>query len=160
MPIPLLAEKPYHLPTNAANYLGDDARHRPARRVLPYLPPPKLANLFSLSSTPYCKPQPVISVDISFFLRYTIPFVLRKLFGERRLRHVGQSTGPQRAGRSARAVYLRAGTCRPARCQPGRHLESRHCPACGRHPIEAITNRGYACPHGADLLNATPSQRC
>ena len=29
--------------------VGDDARHRPTRRVLPYLPPPKLANLFSPS---------------------------------------------------------------------------------------------------------------
>ena len=26
--------------------VGDDARHCPTRRVLPYLPPPKLANLF------------------------------------------------------------------------------------------------------------------
>ena len=29
--------------------VGDDARHRPTRRVLPYLPPPKLANFFSPS---------------------------------------------------------------------------------------------------------------
>ena len=37
--------------------VGNDARHRPTRRVLPYLPPPKLANLFSpLIYAPYCKP--------------------------------------------------------------------------------------------------------
>lgn len=48
--------------------VGDDARHRPTRRDLPYLPPPKLANLFPpLIYAPYCKPQPALSVDISFF---------------------------------------------------------------------------------------------
>ena len=31
------------------NFVGDDARHRPARRALPYLPPPKLVPLFPRS---------------------------------------------------------------------------------------------------------------
>lgn len=129
--------------------VGDDARHRPTRRVLPYLPPPKLANLFPpLIYAPYCKPQPALSVDISFFPAVYYTSVCANFLGKG---GYGMSVKAQvlSALDAARGRYIsgqeladQLGVSRAAIWKAVTALRA------DGTPIEAITNRGYALPHG------------
>ncbi len=129
------AEKPYHLQqTLQITCRGrcSPSSHPPGPAISPTAKTRK--SLSPLIYAPYCKPQPALSVDISFFPAVYYTSVCANFLGKG---GYGMSVKAQvlSALDAARGRYiLRAGTCRPARRQPGRHLESRHCPACGRHP--------------------------
>ena len=92
--------------------VGDDALHRPARRVLPYLPPPKLANLFSLSSTRLIvNLNPPSPLTFHFSPRYTILQFAQTFWGK-------AVTACQSKHRSSARWTQRAGGISPGRNLP------------------------------------------
>ena len=103
---------------------------------------------------PYCKPQPAPSVDISFFPAVYYTSVCANFLGKG---GYGMSVKAQvlSALDAARGRYIsgqeladQLGVSRAAIWKAVTALRA------DGTPIEAITNRGYALPHGADLLNA------
>ena len=102
----------------------------------------------------YCKPQPALSVDISFFPAVYYTSVCANFLGKG---GYGMSVKAQvlSALDAARGRYIsgqeladQLGVSRAAIWKAVTALRA------DGTPIEAITNRGYALPHGADLLNA------
>lgn len=103
---------------------------------------------------PYCKPQSALSVDISFFPAVYYTSVCANFLGKG---GYGMSVKAQvlSALDAARGRYIsgqeladQLGVSRAAIWKAVTALRA------DGTPIEAITNRGYALPHGADLLNA------
>mgnify|MGYP000721300501 CR=1 FL=1 len=155
------AEKPYHLQQTLQ--ITCRGRCSPSSRP----PGPAISptaktrkSLFPLIHTPYCKPQPVISVDISFFPAVYYTSVAQTFWGKAvtacQSKHRSSARWTQRAGRyiSGQELADQLGVSRAAIWKAVTALRA------DGTPIEAITNRGYALPHGADLLNADASQRC
>ena len=102
----------------------------------------------------YCKPQSALSVDISFFPAVYYTSVCANFLGKG---GHGMSVKAQvlSALDAARGRYIsgqeladQLGVSRAAIWKAVTALRA------DGTPIEAITNRGYALPHGADLLNA------
>ena len=119
----------------------------PAAKTRKSLSPP-------LIYAPYCKPQPALSVDISFFPAVYYTSVCANFLGKG---GHGMSVKAQvlSALDAARGRYIsgqeladQLGVSRAAIWKAVTALRA------DGTPIEAITNRGYALPHGADLLNA------